>query len=145
MKAKEKCPKHLEDWSKKKHPYNAREKAVECLRGKEKGVTYVKGYDKDVNPIVLKAIDIAIKQAKKEERVKVVKTILEAQEQAKQFMRELSKHRCMTKTGNWCLDCEILNAKGMGILIVTDALLVNLGISKEELEKVVEYTLNKPK
>jgi len=33
------------------------------------------------------------------------------------YMNKIKRHRCRAKTGNWCLDCEIANATGTGILI----------------------------
>ena len=38
------------------------------------------------------------------------------------LMLEVKKHRCRAKTGNWCLDCEIANAKATELLDLVNTL-----------------------
>ncbi len=41
--------------------------------------------------------------------------VVACNEEIKSLMNEVKAHRCMEKRGNWCLDCEIANAKAQGI------------------------------
>jgi len=57
---------------------------------------------------------------------------------------DISSHRCMAKTGNWCMDCEIANAKALGMNeVLEDAKKAIQNLKKELREDLCFELLTK--
>ena len=53
----------------------------------------------------------------------------------KMEMDDIKSHRCKAKTGNWCMDCEIANAKATGL----HEALSDVQESLEEIQSDLDY------
>ena len=62
-----------------------------------------------------KAIDLAIQKTAQQESQRFLELLERIKNVTKKYSQQIKRHRCRRDTGNWCLDCEIANAKGQGI------------------------------
>ncbi len=76
----------------------------------------------------IKELEAQISQSKS-----ICEMIEEKKKDSKKLIKEVSKHRCRAKTGNWCLDCERLNSEATGIFNTCEEILAK--IKGEENDK----------